>query len=364
MIARLVRENVTHRPLRTLLSSLMIAVPVMLILTLVGLSNGFMDDSRKRQAGVGADIMFKPKGSSFTSFSNAPMPEKLVRSLAGEPHVAQAMGAVVAPLGGFDSMIGIDPDEFTRMSGGFIFLSGHTFQDPDDILIDSYYADQKHVQVGGRVNLLSRDWKVAGIVEPGKLTHIFAHIRRLQEVQGSEGRVSQIYLRLDDPKNIKAVLDSLATKYEGFPTISMQELQSLISVDNIPLLKSFLVVIEGIGVIIGFLVVSLSMYMAVLQRTREIGILKSLGAGTRFIMTLILGEALCLGIGGSLFGILFTYGARAAIHRVMPASLPMAIVYSWWPIAAAIAIGAALLGALYPGLIALRMDPVEALSYE
>jgi putative ABC transport system permease protein len=364
MISRLVWENVTNRPVRTLLSALMIAVPVTLILTLVGLSNGFIEDSRKRQSGLGADIMVKPQGANMVSFSTATMPVSLVQKLATEPHVAQAMGEVIAPLVGFDALFGIDPAAFDRMSGGFRFISGRTFRDPDDILLDSWYADQTHKHVGSTLNLLSHDWKVAGIVEPGILGHIFVPMRRLQEVQGGDGKVSQIYLKLDDPKNTAEMVTYLTNKYEKFPVISMGELKSLISVDRIPLLKAFIVVIEGIGVVIAFLVVSLSMYMAVLQRTREIGILKSLGATKRFIMGLILAEAFCLGLGGTIFGILFTFGTRAAIHSVMPASLPQAIVYTWWPIAGAIAMGAALLGALYPGMMAVRQDPIEALSYE
>jgi putative ABC transport system permease protein len=144
----------------------------------------------------------------------------------------------------------------------------------------------------------------------------------------------------------------------------MADLQSLISVDKIPMLNAFIEIIIGLGVAIAFLVVSLSMYMAVLQRTREIGILKSLGARNSLIMSLILIEAFFMGLGGTVLGILFSYGTRASIHAVMPASLPQAIVYDWWPIAGAIAIGAALLGAVYPAMIAMRQDPIEALAYE
>jgi putative ABC transport system permease protein len=140
--------NVSNRPLRTLLSILMIAVPVTLILTLVGLSNGFIEDSRKRQGGVGADILFKPPGSSPIGFTNASMPGKLVDKLATEPHIVQAMGEVVAPVEGFDAVMGIDSAAFDRMSGGFEFVAGHTFSGPDDMLVDTGYAQQKKVHPG------------------------------------------------------------------------------------------------------------------------------------------------------------------------------------------------------------------------
>jgi putative ABC transport system permease protein len=169
---------------------------------------------------------------------------------------------------------------------------------------------------------------------------------------------------VDDPAHVDEVVASLKGRYDGYPIMSIAELKSLISVDNIPMLSAFLTIVMGIGVVIGFLVVSLSMYMAVLQRTREIGILKSLGATKGFVMGLILAEAFCLGLGGTIFGIALSFAARSAIHAVMPASLPQAIVYAWWPRAGAIALGAALLGAVYPGMLAVRQDPIEALAYE
>ena len=144
----------------------------------------------------------------------------------------------------------------------------------------------------------------------------------------------------------------------------MKELESYYNVNSIPLLKGFIDTVIGIGVVIGFLVVSMSMYMAVLQRTREIGILKSLGASKGFIMRMILTEAFVLGIGGTLVGILFSFGTRALMNTFMHASLPAVIVPLWWPIAGGIAVIGALLGALYPGMLAVRQDPIEALAYE
>jgi len=350
--------------MRTLLSVLLIGVPVTLILTLIGLTTGYMDESRKRAAGIGADIRITGPGSNVLSFSNASIPDKIVDLLATEPHVAQAMGTVVAPIEGFDAAIGINPAAFNKMSGGFTFEAGNTFQNPNDILVDSWYADQRHVAAGGTLNLWQHDWHIAGVVEPGKLGHIFVQMEPLQDLQGGAGKVSQIFLKLDNAANVNGTVDYLRKKYDGYKIFSMAEWQSLISVDNIPFLKPFLRVIVGIAVVIAFFVVSLSMYMAVLQRTREIGILKSLGARNSFVMGLILAEAFVMGLGGTIFGIVLSYGSQYAIHAVMPASLPQAIVYTWWLIAGGIAMGAALLGAVYPGMLAVRQDPIEALAYE
>jgi putative ABC transport system permease protein len=365
VVFKLVWENVRFRPVRTLLSILLIGLQVTLILTLVGLTRGFIEGSEKRNEGVGADLIFRPKDSAFlSSFSGSPLSEKFVDKLAKEPHVAATTGVVSQLIGGaFDSISGIDQASFIHLSGPFMFLEGHGLEKPDDILLDQYYAEQRHVHTGEKIKVLQHEWNVAGIVEPGKLAHLFVQMQILQALM-SPGKVSQIYIKLDDPRNTDQVKKQLEAKYEGYPIYSMKDIESYYSVDNIPLLKYFTDAVLGIGVLSGFLVVGMSMYMAVLQRTREIGILKSLGASKVFVMGILLAEATALGLGGAVAGIALSFGTRALMNTLMPASLPQAIVPDWWPIAGLIAVGGALLGSLYPGMLAVRQDPIEALAYE
>lgn len=366
MIGKLVWENIRHKFMRTVLSVLLIAVPVTLILVIVGLSQGMVNDSRGRQRGVGADIMIRPPNSSIMTYSSASIPEELVAKLATRPHVTAAMGTVNQSAGGLsDSITGIDNAQMNRMSGGLTFVEGHGLKNPDDILLDTYYANQRQAKVGQTIKVANHDWHVAGIVEPGKLSHMFCDIRVLQDLYNSKDMVSVVYLKLDDPKNISAVIDDLrANGLEGYWIHSMEEVLDLISPNHVPYLSQFIAVIIGISVVISFAVVALSMYMAILQRTREIGILKAIGASQTFILTLIIAESLAVGLGGTILGILFSYGTRALLLKLVPSSLPQAIAYEWWPIATGIVLGAALLGALYPGISAARHDPIEALAYE
>jgi len=371
MILRLVWENVRFRPLRTLLSVLLIGVPVMLILTLVGVSHGFMEDSQQRSRGVGADIIVRPPGSSFSTGSNATMLDSMVSKLGEQPHVTQATGVVIAITGKlpWNSMAGIDYAAFKKMSGGFTFIEGddaHTLRQPDDIVVDSDYANEQRpkLHVGSITKALNQEWHVCAVVETGKMSHAFVQIGRLQYLSNAPGKVSQIYLKLDDPKNTDIVVKELDTLINGYAIYSLKEYLDLASPDKIPAVGVFVNVIIGIGVFTGLIVVSLSMYMAVLQRTREIGILKSLGATKFFVMSLILWEAVVLGVGGTIVGIVLSYVSKAVLKKFVPASLPQAIVPSWWPIVLGIALGSALLGALYPGMIAVSADPIEALAYE
>jgi putative ABC transport system permease protein len=364
VIAKLVAANLSQRPVRTLLSVLLIAIPVTLMLTLVGLSHGFVNDSSQRTRGIGADIIVRSPDSHIGTVGLSNMPVKLIDRLEKLPHVTFGTGVASHLVSGWTTVSGIDVPAFERMSGKFVFREGHSFEKPDDILLDTYYARQAHVHAGSKINLLNRDWNVAGIVEPGKLAHIFLPLSVLQDLDGTPGKVAQIYLKLDGPASTNSVIEEIKNLLPGYNVYGVEELVSLTSVDNVPFLRPLLNVIIGVAVLIGAAVASLSMYMAVQQRTREIGILKSLGASKVLVLRIILMEALFLGLGGSILGVGFSFLSRWALAKLVPASLPQAIVPEWWPIAGAIAMGAAILGALYPGMLAARQDPIQALAYE
>jgi len=110
--------------------------------------------------------------------------------------------------------------------------------------------------------------------------------------------------------------------------------------------------------------VFLSMYTAVLERTREVGILKSLGATPGYIVSILLREAALLGVAGTFVGIGLSYATRWIFLTFIPASMQQKIVPDWWPTAALIALGGAVLGTIYPGLKAAKQDAIEALSYD
>jgi putative ABC transport system permease protein len=262
------------------------------------------------------------------------------------------------------AITGIDMATFDGMTGGFNYIAGGPLRGPDDILVDRYYADQHHLAVGQHLTLLNHDWHLAGIVEPGKLARLAVPITTLQTLDAATGKVGQIYVKVDNPADVDAVVDELRQLLPAYGVNSMAEWMAWYSPQNIPALQAFTVVVVAIGVVIGIAVVALSMYMAVLQRTREIGILKALGASNGFILSVILVEALLIGLGGTILGIGFSFGAQWLIATFVPASFQMAIAYSWWPRTLLIIEATAALGAMYPGLSAARHDAIEALAYE
>jgi putative ABC transport system permease protein len=184
------------------------------------------------------------------------------------------------------------------MSGGFHFLEGGPFQKDDDILVDEYYAKyyskEKHLHVGDTVHLVDHDWYLRGIFESGKLTRIAVQLPVLQALTGNPHHLSQIYIKADDPNRAREVVSELQKLLPGYPIYTMEEFTSLLTVNSVGLLRNFIGVVIGVAVVVGFIVVYMAMYTAVLERTREIGILKALGASSTLILGLLLKETLVL----------------------------------------------------------------------
>jgi putative ABC transport system permease protein len=150
---------------------------------------------------------------------------------------------------------------------------------------------------------------------------------------------------------------------EQYTVRSMAEYLSMMTPDNLPGFNVAIEIVIGIAVIVGFLVIFQAMYTAVMERTREIGILKSLGATKLYIVNVVLRETLLLAIAGILAGIIISLVTR----RVIMFERPVQRLFwsNWWVLrATAIATIGAVLGALYPAIKAAQRDPIDALAYE
>jgi putative ABC transport system permease protein len=367
MLNRLVLENLKYRWVRTFLSALVVGVQIMLVLTLIGLSKGLLEDSANRAKGSGADLFLKPGKQATISFQTGQISEKFVPKVAEQPNVAQAVGVLLQNVELVTSVNGVDVDALSKLNGGFHYLSGGPPKGPDDLLVDEYYARQNHLKVGQDVKLgnIPHVWHLSGIIEGGMLARLVVPLPTLQFLTGNGGKVSQIMVKLKDPAKTRETANQLDKFFtDQLQAIPVADIVSQLSIDNIPQLKIFINVVTFMTVMVGFLVVFLSMYTAVVERTREIGILKALGAKPLKIMDLLMREAILLSVLGWMIGILLAYLAKAAIMATIPASLTVIDVPDWWPKAFLIAIAGAILGAIGPGLRAARQDAIEALSYE
>src|SRR5581483_8001198 len=315
MMNKMIVANLVHRPVRSLISIVAIALEVTLILLIVGLSTGILNDSRNRQVGVGADVMVQPPGSSFlTGVTGAPMSINVGDILAKLPHVKAVAPVIwqISTAGNVEVIYGIDLKSFENLSGPFRYLQGGPFQGPYDALVDDFFASSQHIKVGQTIEILNNRFRVAGIVEHGKGARKFVPMATLQDLMGAQGKASIFYVKLDSPVYADAVVKEVKTVrgMERYAVRSMREYMSMMTPSNLPGFSSFINVVIGVSVVIGFIVIFQAMYTAVMERTREIGILKSMGASKLYIVNVILRETAVLAITGIVVGILVSLLAR------------------------------------------------------
>ena len=365
MMGELIARNLLHRPLRTLIGAMGIAVEVALVVLIVGLTSGLLTETAKRIEGIGADIMLQPSNASYLlALGGAPMPIKIGDKLAEMKYV-QSVAPVLFQFNtsGVEIVYGIDPESFRAVSGGFVFLQGHDLEGPDDILVDDIAAKVKKIQAGETYRIFEHDWHVAGVVEHGKGSRLFVPLTTLQELVGARDKASVFFLKCTRPEHTEDVMEKMHHDFSGYTVRPLKDLMSMYTSTNIPGLQSFINAMILLAVTIGLLVIFLTMYTTVIERTKDIGVLKSLGANHWFVIRALLSEsaALCvLGIGA---GIGLSYLVRAGFIWKFP-TLTILITSGWVLRAAGIALLGALFGASYPAWLASHKDAVEALSYD
>jgi putative ABC transport system permease protein len=368
MMNKMVVANLVHRPIRSLISIVAIALEVTLILLIVGLCYGIMNDSKNRTAGIGFDVIVQPPGSSFfQAISGAPVSVKVGDVLKGMEHVKVVSPVVwqIATGGGLEVIDGIDLASFEALSGPFTYVKGGPFQGPDDILVDDFIARQRHVKIGDAMEILNHPFRVCGIVENGRGARKFVPMATMQDMIGAQGKASVFYLKLDDPTNAAAVVAAVKNNpgMERYSVLSMQEYLSMMTPNHLPGFRPFIGIVIGVSLVIGFLVIFQSMYTAVMERTREIGILKSMGASKFYIVNVVLRETVLLALAGIAVGIAVSLAARVGIQHRWPL-VHIDKSNEWMLRATIIAIVGAAAGAIYPAFKAAQKDPIDALAYE
>ncbi len=365
---KLVFSNLLHRPLRSLISIFAVAIEVVMILSVVAIFMGMLNDQQQRTNGIGADLMMMGSHASIFNSLNAPsMPVADATVLRRLPHVAIVSPAVQhsdLTTSSLAVIYGIDYSTFAAMRP-FTFVSGGPFQGPNDAMIDSVWADAHHLDVGSTLTVLGHAFTVSGIVEPGKGGREMVPLDTLDNLMGVVGKASIFYIKCDTPAH-----DALVTnEIHAVPglgdneVLSMNEFLSQITPSSLPGFNAAVDAVTAIAVIVGFLVIFQALYTAVLERTREIGILKSMGASKPAIVSVVLRETAILAGAGVLLGIAGTFGVHVILRHFFPTT-SFEVTLPWTARGAGIAFCGAICGALYPAWMAARKDPVEALAYE
>ena len=365
---QLIFGNLIHRPLRSIISALAVAIEVIMILSIAAVMLGMLNGSKTRTSGIGMDLFVRPSSTTaFAALSSAGTSVKVADVLSKLPHVAVAspVNIQMAMSSSLENIYGIDYASYDALKP-FVFVSGGPFIGPNDVIVDDYFAASDHGhKVGDSISILKHDFRISGIVEHGKGGRKFIPIATLGDITNNPGKASAFYVKSDDIANQKLIQQEIK-QTEGMQNYDVQTLDewlALMTPDKLPGFNIALRIVIGIAVIIGFLAIFQSMYTAVMERTREIGILKSMGASRFDIVSVVLRETGLLAIGGIVLGVAATYALRTVLHITNPKQ-DFQVTPQWVFATVGIALAGAIFGALYPALKAARKDPIDALSYE
>lgn len=366
---KLILGNLVHRPLRSVISALAVAIEVIMILSIAAIMFGILNASRNQQAGVGGDMIVRPGASSAIISTSAAAADVRVGDVLRNLAHVQAVSPVnikINTAGAVENIYGIDFQSYNALRP-FVFKEGTPFQQPYDMIIDDLQAASgKGLHVGDTVKTLNHAFRICGIVEHGKGARKFIPLTTMDAIDGNPGKASVFYVRTENAPQFQQDVKREILSTPGLENWSVQTTEELISQltpEHMPGFNVALRVVIGIAVVIGFLVIFQSMYTAVMERTREIGILKSMGAGRAGIVSVVLRETGLLAIVGVILGVGATYLLRTVLHARFP-TLSFEITTGWVLSAVVIALLGALFGATYPALKAARKDPIDALSYE
>lgn len=235
-----------------------------------------------------------------------------------------------------------------------------------EAVIGSRYADLNNLSIGDNLSFLGHNFKIVGIYETGSMmtdNGVYTSLKTLQNISNTNG-VSSILVKTSEGVNDTIVSKNIEEKYENISTLTSEEMSSMLN-DVIDILDAASLAISGLAIIVGGIGVINTMVMTVYERTKEIGVLKSIGWKSKKILTMILGETLVLttlsGIIGSIFGILI---AEVGVRLVGTDGFSLVYTPKTFILAFGITIIVGIIGGVYPAYKASKLAPTEALRYE
>jgi putative ABC transport system permease protein len=369
-MANLAAANVMHRKTRTAVSILAVAMEVAMVMLLVGMANGTLNEIADRLEKVGADVLFQPPDASLLlGATTAVMPMKYIdlmkEQVPGVAEVTPVLNWLVSRLGGESRAVNlwaIDYPSFAAISGGFDMVQGHPLTGPDDLVMDTVLARATGKTIGDRIPMMNREFNLVGICRAGAGGRIYARIQDVQEAIGTPDKASFFLVKGKRGVQAEDLARSLEEKFKGHKITPVAQVSKAMQ-DNAVGLKQFKQALTGMAVAISFLVVLLAMYTTIIERTREIGILRAIGASQTTVVRLVVAESFLICVAGVLAGIVLAVAGRWLLPQVFP-TLSVTLTQEWTLIAAALGLTGGLLGSLYPAVKAARLDPIHALNFE
>jgi putative ABC transport system permease protein len=262
---------------------------------------------------------------------------------------------------GLEQIDGVDWNIYSSMNG-INMVAGHGPQNLDEVVIDEIKARNSNLHLGDLFRPFGTgDYRVVGIYSPESGARVKMSLEAMQKRLQVENKCTFIFVKLRNPDQLQEVAQRIDRELPGNRIQPTREVFTSFE-KSIPFLNTFLRVLVGLSAVVSSLVVMLAMYTTITERTREIGILKAMGASRGYIVGIIEKEAILISFIGLLAGFAASLLAGYLIHR----EYGLVFEYSWaWAlVAAAIGVIGGILGALYPAWRASNLDPVNALAYE
>jgi len=362
----LVTSNIRQRPIRTLVSVAGIALGVALVMLFTGLARGMSNDLQRRASNVRAELMFMRPGAVQLTASTANLDTRYVNRLKAIDGVEEALPVIryfSQGSGGFgiEQIDGVEWDAYARMNG-LQLLQGHGPQANDEIVIDETKARNNNLHVGDTLKPLgTKPYRIVGIYSPESGARVKMSLAAMQEAIETPGKCTFIFVKLRNSDQVNAIAKRIDQELPGNTIQPTRDVFTSFE-KSIPYLGVFLRVLVGLAAVVSALVVMLAMYTTITERTREIGILKAMGASRGYIVGIIEKEAIVISLIGLIAGFVVSIVAGYLIHRAY--GLVFEYSWQWATVAAAIGLIGGILGALYPAWRASNLDPVNALAYE
>lgn len=362
----LITANLGQRPVRSLVSVLGVALGVLLVMLFTGLARGLSNDLQRRSANVRAEILFTRSGGSIDLTNPATnLSTKYAEELRKIEGVEYAVPVILyvsqggAGLG-IEQYNGVNWDEFAAMNQ-MSLVAGRAPQANDEVVIDETKARNNNLSVGSAVKLFGDlPYRVVGIYSPESGARVKMTLAAMQDALQAPNKCTFIFVktRNGDTETVARRIN------EALSGNTIQATRDVFAnaEQSIPFLKTFLRVLVILAAIISALVVMLAMYTTITERTREIGILKALGASRGSIVWVIEQEALLISLLGLALGFGLTWASGLAIQRAY--GLPFEYSWGWALTAGGIGLLGGALGALYPAMRAANLDAVTALAYD
>jgi putative ABC transport system permease protein len=363
----LVFANLKVRPFRTLISVIGVALGVILVVLFTGLAKGMTEDMARRASNWKAEIVFTRPGAMELTSSNASVPTQYAERLMQIEGVKSTVPVIryISPSTkgrwGIQQLDGVEWQPFADMNEMRI-VEGRAPTANDEVIMDERQKREDNVKIGDDVELFGdKHYKLVGVFSPPSGARIKMSLAAMQDALQSPNKCTYILVKIKDGADAQEVAARINEVLPG-NKINLTSDLVIDAQERVPALNLFLRALVGLGAFVSTIFVLLSMYTTITERRKEIGILKSLGASKTFIIKVIEGEALMIGVFGVVLGFVVSLLASLAIGKLF--ELQFEFSRNWILTAIAIAVGGSLFGALYPAWRASTIDPVEVMVNE